>query len=391
MGWQIVFWVSAAVVVYAYLAYPVVIWCLSRLFGRAAEPPTVRETELPSVSLLIAAHNEEAVIADRIENALRTDYPRDRFRIYIASDGSVDGTASIVGRYADRGVQLLDYKVRRGKTTVLNTAMLQMESDLVLLSDANTWMDADAARKLARWFVDPSVGVVCGRLMLTDSGTGANADGIYWKYETFLKKCESRLRALLGSNGAIYAIRRSLYVPIPDGTIVDDFVIPLLAKERTGCGIVYDAEAVAHEETAPDVRSEFHRRARIGAGGFQAIALLWRLLDPRRGWVAFTFFSHKILRWLCPLALIGALVSSVALAGHPFYRVALAAQLAFFAAAAVATWMPNYRLARVLRVPAMFTSMNLALLLGLWRWIRGNQSGTWRRTARSAELTAGVR
>jgi cellulose synthase/poly-beta-1,6-N-acetylglucosamine synthase-like glycosyltransferase len=390
MAWQITFWISAGLVAYAYAAYPVLIWCLSRVFGRAVQPPHVKEEELPGVALLIAAHNEEAVISDRIENALRTDYPRDRFRIVVASDGSADETATIVRRYADRGVVLLDYKARRGKASVLNAAVATLDSELVLLSDANTHMNPDAARKIARWFANPAVGAVCGRLTLTDSATGANADGVYWKYETFLKKCEGRLGALLGSNGAIYAIRRDVYIPIPDGTIVDDFVIPLLAKQRTGCGIVYECAAVAHEETAPNIRSEFQRRVRIGAGGFQAIALLWRLLDPRQGWVAFTFFSHKILRWLCPLGLIGAFLSGLALWEHPFYAVALAAQLAFFAAAAVATWLPNLRLARALRVPAMFASMNVALLLGLWRWVLGNQTGTWKRTARSVELTPGT-
>src|SRR5262249_30950742 len=148
--------------------------------------------------------------------------------------------------------------------------------------------------------------VVCGRLVLTDPATGCNVDSYYWRYETFLKRCEGRLGALLGANGAIYAIRRELYTPIPGNTIVDDFVIPLRAKLRTGCRIVYDGDAVAREETPPNVGAEFHRRSRIGAGGFQSIGLLWRLLNPRSGWVAFTFFSHKILRWVCPFFLVAA-------------------------------------------------------------------------------------
>jgi cellulose synthase/poly-beta-1,6-N-acetylglucosamine synthase-like glycosyltransferase len=390
---KILFWVSAAVVVYAYAVYPLVIWALSRLFGRAAQAPTVSDGDLPTVALLISAYNEAAVIAGRLENALATDYPRDRFRVVVASDGSSDGTAEIAARFADRGVRLLDYKARRGKSSVLNSALAEIDADLVLLSDANTHIDPAAARRLARWFVgEERVGAVCGRLVLTDPATGANADGLYWKYETFLKKCEWRLGALLGSNGAIYAIRRRLYVPIPNDTIVDDFVIPLLARLRSDCRIIYDCEAVATEETASDVGAEFRRRSRIGAGGFQAIVLLWRLLDPRHGWVAFTFLSHKILRWTCPFFLLGMLLTSALLWRVPLYRYALAAQLAFYLCSWLALYLPRRGGAalKLLRLPTMFVSMNLALLVGFWRWLRGSQKAAWGRTARSVELESGA-
>jgi cellulose synthase/poly-beta-1,6-N-acetylglucosamine synthase-like glycosyltransferase len=383
---QIIFWACAALVVYAYAGYPVVIWALSRACGRKPVPPEADDKELPSVSLLIAAYNEEAVIEDRLNNALKSDYPRDRFRVVVASDGSSDRTAEIASRFADRGVMLLDYEARRGKSSVLNSAIQSVDSELVLLSDANTHIDPDAPRRLARWFADPSIGTVCGRLVLTDPATGANADGMYWKYETFLKKCESRLGALLGSNGAIYAIRREQYVPIPPSTIVDDFVIPLLVKLKTDLKIVYDADAVAREETAEDVAAEFRRRSRIGAGGFQAIVLLRKLLDPRHGWVAFTFLSHKILRWVCPFFLIGMLLTCALLWEKPLYRWLLAAQLAFYLISPVANHVPKLPgPLKLLRLAAMFTSMNLALLAGFWRWLRGSQKSAWERTARLAE------
>jgi cellulose synthase/poly-beta-1,6-N-acetylglucosamine synthase-like glycosyltransferase len=381
---QVIFWVCVAVVVYAYALYPVVVWGLSRVFGRRPSPPAAdAAAELPTMTVLIAAYNEESVIGQRIENALAMDYPRERLQIVIASDGSSDGTARIAGGYSDRGVRLLDYKMRRGKASVLNAAMSEVDTDLVLLSDANTEIDAAAGRAMARWFADPGIGVVCGRLLLVDPATGENADGLYWKYETFLKKCAARLGALLGSNGAIYTMRREVYVPIPAGTIVDDFVIPLLSRLKHGCRIVFDADAVATEESAENVAAEFKRRTRIGAGGFQAITLLWRLMNPLQGWVAFVFLSHKVLRWVCPFFMIGALVASAALYSNWFYRGMLAAQIAFYAASAFAGHVPGRGvLGKVVRLASMFTTMNLALLIGFWRWVRGSQKAAWERTMR---------
>jgi cellulose synthase/poly-beta-1,6-N-acetylglucosamine synthase-like glycosyltransferase len=386
MSGQIIFWACAALVAYTYAVYPILIWCLCRLLGSLSVPPSGTDDDLPGVSLLIAAHNEAEVIAERLDNALATDYPRGRFQVVIASDGSSDGTAEIVSSKSTPSVRLLDNKVRRGKAAVLNSAIVELGTDLVVLSDANTEIQPSAVRNLARWFRDPTVGAVCGRLVLVDPASGANADGMYWKYETFLKKCEGRLGALLGSNGAIYAIRRSLYIPIPDNTIVDDFVIPLLVKLRTGARIIYDPESVAVEETPADIGSEFRRRARIGAGGFQAITYLWPLLDPRNGWVAFSFLSHKVLRWICPLLLLGMLICSALLWQKPFYRWCVLAQAAFYGLSLLAMYLPrNSRYLKPLRLTTMFTSMNLALLVGLWRWIRGTQRGTWERTARVIE------
>jgi cellulose synthase/poly-beta-1,6-N-acetylglucosamine synthase-like glycosyltransferase len=380
-------WVCVAAVAYAYAGYPVLIYVCSRLFGRGGEPPTVRKDDLPRVSLLIAAHNEERVIEARIINALATDYPADRLEIVVASDGCRDATPEIVRRYAHRGVRLLHAPQRRGKAATLNWAMPQLGGELVVLSDANTDVDPSAIRALARWFADPAVGVACGRLLLTDAATGENADGIYWKYETFLKRCEGRLGALLGANGAIYAIRRSLFVPIPNRTIVDDFLIPLVAKREHGCTIVYDAEAVAREETAPDVRSEFRRRARIGAGGFQVIGQLRRLLHPRRGWVALALVSHKVLRWCCPFFLIGALAGSACLWAHPVYRAAFLGQIGFYSVSLlVAQWPVGAKVPRLLRAAQMFTEMNAALLVGFWRWWNEAQAATWEPTERPLPL-----
>jgi cellulose synthase/poly-beta-1,6-N-acetylglucosamine synthase-like glycosyltransferase len=380
----VIFWLSLVLTFYTYAGYPALIWLLARCFGRRVDPPASADTDLPTVTLLIAAYNEQDVIADRLANALAMDYPHDKLKIVVACDGCSDHTPHIVLQHVDRGVRLLNYHERRGKAAVLNSAIAETTGDILLLSDANTSIDPAAARRLARWFNDPAIGAVCGRLLLIDPHTGHNVDGTYWKYETFLKDCEGCLGALLGANGAIYAIRRSCYVPIPPGTIVDDFCIPLLAKLKHGCQIIYDPQAVAREDAAPNLSAEFHRRSRIGAGGFQCLRLLGGLLNPRQGWVAFTFLSHKILRWLCPFFLLGLLLSNVLLMNQPFYREALLAQVLCLLAAWLASFLPpRFALLKPLRLLAMFTSMNIALLIGFFRWLRGTQTGIWTRTARA--------
>jgi cellulose synthase/poly-beta-1,6-N-acetylglucosamine synthase-like glycosyltransferase len=314
-----------------------------------------------------------------------------RRRPTVASDGSTDETNDIVRSYADRGVMLLEFPTNRGKAAVLNDAFRLVKGDVVVLSDANTRMAPDAVRRLAEWFADPAVGVVCGKLALVDPHTGKNVDGIYWKYENFLKKCESRLGALLGTNGAIYAIRRDLFPGMTDGLVIDDFVIPLTARLRTGCRLQYDPQAVASEETPAELASEFRRRARIGAGGYQAIGLLWPLLNPRHGWVALTFLSHKVLRWLCPFFLLAGLVLNVALLDRPEFRLLFGLQVGFYVSAAAAHFLPTRpRVLRYLKLGTMFVLMNAAVLVGFFRWVTGRQGGTWQRTARAGAAVRGA-
>ncbi|QEH37841.1 Poly-beta-1,6-N-acetyl-D-glucosamine synthase [Aquisphaera giovannonii] len=380
----VVFWTGFGLVLFSYAVYPVAIWWLARAFARYESHPDVSSDQLPSLSILIVAHNEEEVIKDRVSNALATDYPTDRSEVVVALDGCTDGTLSILQGFRSDRLRVLSFETRQGKSETLNHAFESLSGEIVVLSDANTEFDPGAARRLARWFADPEVGIVCGRLVLSDPMTGRNVDSLYWKYETFLKRCEGSLGALLGANGAIYAIRRKLFSPIPGSTLIDDFVVPLLAKLRSGCRIVYEPTAVAYEETPAEVASEFRRRARIGAGGFQSIAILWRLLDPRRGWVAFSFLGHKVLRWLCPFFLLGMLASNLFLLGSPTYRLALGLQCAFYGLSVLVAYLPrSWTFARPWRLTTMFTMMNAALFVGFWRWLLGTNRGTWARTSRS--------
>src|SRR5262245_12910140 len=383
---EIVFWASLALVLYVYVGYPILIWLCASLFERRRERKADEPSDSPRVSILVSALNEEDSIGQRIENALAQDYSAGRLEIVIASDGSVDQTNQIVQGFVERNpgrVRLLAFPVRRGKSNVLNDAIGQLSSEIVVLSDANTFFQSSAVSYLARWFHDPSVIAVCGKLVLVDHRSGRNVDSLYWRYETFLKTCEGRLGALLGSNGAIYAIRRQEYVPIPGDTIIDDFVIPLTIKRQTGGRIIYDASAIATEETPAEVSDEFRRRARIGAGGFQSIARLWPLMLPTYGWTSLAFVSHKLLRWVCPAFLFMAIVANLFLLAEPIYRFLLAGQVTFYLLAALGMIVPGNGFAiRLLRLTTLFTSMNLALAVGFWRWIAGQQRVTWQRTAR---------
>jgi cellulose synthase/poly-beta-1,6-N-acetylglucosamine synthase-like glycosyltransferase len=278
---------------------------------------------------------------------------------------------------------VLDFHENRGKATVLNAGVPEAQGSVIVFSDANTFFEPTAIRELVRWFDDATIGAVCGRLVLTDPKKGRNVDSLYWKYETFMKICESRLGALLGANGAIYALRKDDYVAIPSNTLVDDFVIPLVSKLKNGKTIVYDERAVAWEECPPEIGDEFRRRSRIGAGGFQAMLRLWPLLSPRGGWIALSFFSHKVLRWLCPFFLIVALAANLLCLDSPAFVGLLAGQIVFYLASALGAVVPGQgALGRFVRLPAMFTSMNLALLVGFWNWISGQQGGVWQRTVR---------
>lgn len=381
------FWGSLIGVLFAYVGYPIIIFICSRLFGHSPTPPRVQTPQdLPTVTILISALNEADIIRARLENLLAVDYPQDKLETVIASDGSTDQTCAIVRSYAETypgRIRLLDYPERRGKSTVLNTALQQLRSDIIIFSDANTMFDSQAALHLTRWFQDASIGVVCGQLHLQDAATGKNVDGLYWRYENMLKDCEGRLGALLGANGAIYAMRRTMFVPIPGDTIVDDFVTPLVSKLRFKHRIIYDIEAVATEETAPDIEGEFRRRCRIGAGNFQSLARLWRLLLPVQGWTSFVFFSHKILRWFCPAFLVLALVSNIGICDQPIYQWLLVGQIVFYLVAYRGQQLSKGTFSsRVVQLMTMFVAMNMALAVGFWRWVMGRQQGTWQRTTR---------
>jgi len=272
---------------------------------------------------------------------------------------------------------------RRGKASVLSRVVPRARGSVIVLTDANTIFDRGAAKALARHFHDASVGAVVGRLRLFNRVRRDYEESLYWKYETALKWLEGKQGCVLGANGGIYAVRRLLFHPLRESTIADDLVVPLRIAVR-GWRIPYEPGAVAYEETTEDVGREFDRRARIAAGNWQAIALVPGVLDPRAGFLHFAFVSHKLLRWLAPLCLSGALVLSAVLAarGSVGQTVLLALQLAFYALALAGWREVRGPLRRAASGAWYFASMHAALAVGMWRFVRGTQDAAWRRTER---------
>jgi cellulose synthase/poly-beta-1,6-N-acetylglucosamine synthase-like glycosyltransferase len=386
-----VVWLSLALVAFSYVGYPLalVAWTALRdaldvLRSLAApEPPApLADPPWPRVSIVLSAFDEEDCIRAKVENCLALDYPQDRLEIVIGCDGCGDRTAEIARAAGGGRVRVIELSPRAGKASVLARLVPAALGELVVLTAANVILDRGAIRAIARRFRDPDVGAVVGRLRLVDAG-GATEEGVYWRYETLLKYYEGRNGCVLGANGGLYAIRRLLFSPLPPDTIVDDFVIPVRVAVR-GWKVTYAPEAVASEDAAAGSRAEFARRARIGAGDWQALARHPELLDPRRGFLFFAFVSHKLLRWATPGLLALALAASFAASAVPgawSMRALLALQLAFYALA-LAGAPGRARASRAAATAHHFVAMNAALAVGFWRWVRGSQRAAWDRTGR---------
>ena len=369
------FWFSFVVLGYAYVAYPLLVWGLSRLFGR--EPR--RQAMIPPVSLLIPAHNEEARIEEKLRNSLALDYPKERLEIVVASDGSTDRTDAIVRQFESRGVRLLSLREHVGKSAMLARVVPLLRSQIVVFSDVSSELEPDALREVMRQFADPQVGCVSGLYRLKHAtDLRAHGEGLYWRYETFLKRQESRLHSILGAHGAFYAIRRELFEPPGETEINDDYLIPMRVVAR-GFRAVYEPRAVAWERELASVDGEFARRRRIAVGNCQQIVRLRRLLHPAHGWIAFCFASHKLLRTFAPLFMVTLLCSSFWLP-RPWAMLAAAIQLVFFASAWVGyRCQRRGRLVRWLSPPLYFCLGNLALLAGLWKYCLSKHRFAWER------------
>jgi cellulose synthase/poly-beta-1,6-N-acetylglucosamine synthase-like glycosyltransferase len=381
-----VFWLCIGAVAYSYVFYPLLLGALARLAKPARSAPAAASAaaDLPRVACLVAAYNEEQHIQARIANLLAQDYPADRLRVYVGSDGSSDRTAEIIERLGSDRVRTFAFERNRGKASVVNDLVAAADEPILVLTDANTEFAPDAVRRMVARFDDARVGAVCGELRLLGSA-GNNQDSLYWRVEQFLKRNEARLGGLLGANGAIYALRRELYASLRPDTITDDFCIAMTVAARRR-RLVYEPLAIATEDTPDDMGDEYHRRVRIGIGNYQAMFRHPEYLF-RSGWVTgFTYLSHKVLRWITPHLLIVALVASLLLSpGHPAYAVLTALQIAGYALGMfLYLRRDSARQNRPARVLTYFLVLNWAFCVASWRYATGNYRGSWRRTARSS-------
>lgn len=377
-----IFWVPAAALAYHYFLYPALVVALARTRAR---PAPADPAEWPRVSMIIAAYNEERVIDWKIRNSLALDYPKERFDVIVACDGSNDRTAEIAQGFAGEGVLTLHSPERRGKTAALNRGVRQARGDVVVFSDANNEFSPDAIRKLVRHFSDPSVGGVCGakRIKPAADRESSTGDSLFWRYESVIKVAESRIGTINNADGEIFALRRELYREVPEHIINDDaeITLDLIAQ---GKRILYEPEAQSSEYASIHIKDDFFVKVRMVAGGYQTLSEHMAALFPLRSWFAWSFFSHKTLRWLAPIFLILALAASAALAAQPLYLAAFVAQVAFYVLAG-AGWLLIGKVKALpapLYVPFYFTTMNLAAFRGLLRFLRRSQTVHWRRAQR---------
>lgn len=364
-------WISLFLIVYTYLGYPAILWLLARR-ARIEETGRLSETSIPSVSLIIAAHNERRVMSEKLTNAESLAYPQDKLEVIVASDGSTDGTNEIVRACPWPSLRLVALPEHRGKAAALNAAVASASGELLVFSDANTLFQSDALHVLVTHFSNPRVGCVSGRLSLVNpsSDEGGRGEGAYWRLETWIKTKESRLGSVIGANGAIYAIRRGLFTEIPVGLINDDFFVSMKVLEQ-GYRALFEPAAIGQEETAPSLEGEYRRHVRDAAGHFQVLPHLSGLLRPRHKFTSFAFFSHRILRWLLPFVLMFFSLATLLLSGRAVYA-ALSCGVATFVLLGAVGWALRRTGRRMgpLILPLYFLVLNWCIVVGLVQFCR---------------------
>ncbi|MFT6247897.1 MAG: cellulose synthase/poly-beta-1,6-N-acetylglucosamine synthase-like glycosyltransferase [Cognaticolwellia sp.] len=376
----VIFWVSLSLLMYSYFVYPL----LLKLLVKPKSITLQDITEYPSVDIIIAAYNEESCIKARIENALAQNYPG-TLNILVASDGSKDKTGEIITGFTDPRVNAHDFPENRGKISVLNDLISQSTADYLVLTDANTEFNVDAVDILIRSFTG-KVGAVSGELILETDAGNQNQDGLYWQYEQLLKKYESALGGLLGANGAIYAIKRDLYIPLPKDTVVDDFCIVMNVKKQ-GYKVLYNELAIATEEIAPSLKEEYGRRVRIGVGNYKAFMVNLWALSPLQGWFSLCYWSHKVLRWFAPHFMLIIFLANITLIEQPLYLMLFMGQVMFYVIGLYGQRKIDNgdKVNSLVAIISFFLSMNIALGQGFYKFLKGHKSGGWQRTARSGE------
>ena len=372
---EIMFAVNAALLFYVYVGYPLLVGALSLL---RPGPQSTAGCE-PMLAVLIAAHNEEFGITEKLDATLALDYPADKLEVLVLSDGSTDRTDEIVRSFADPRVRLIRVEPRRGKTNAQNRGAREAQGDILVFSDATTIYHPQALRRLAANYQDPRVGAVSGRYQYFDAA-GNSPTGLgsiaFWNYENFIKLAQSRVATITGCCGCIYSVRRNLYTELnPD--IISDLVQPLWVIQR-GFKVVFEPEAMAYEETTRSTEEEFSMRVRVVTRGMRGLLSVRDLFKPwKHPWVSFQLISHKVLRWLVPAFLVLLLLSNVPLAAKSFFAFTLVLQVVFYLMAVIAKVVPIHRTWRVLGVPLFFCTLNAAAVVSLIRLGQGQRYSVW--------------
>ena len=367
---EFIFWLCMVLLMQVYIFYPLSLRFFS--FFKCRDKACIVSTFEKSISIIIAAHNEESIIEEKIKNTLALDYPKDKMEILIGDDGSSDKTAEIAAKFSE--IRLIKKEKNEGKAAMLNDLCKVAKGEIFLFSDANTMLENSALKNLATEFENENAGCVCGQLSLKDE-SGSNlgkTESVYWKVESKLKKLESRFGAVMGSNGALYAIRAELYPKLPiHKTVMDDFYITAkILMKNYSC--VFCEKALAFENTSASKYGEFKRKVRIGRANFNFLSDFLPLLNPLHPLRAYMFLSHKLLRWLTPFLLLAVFSCCIFLMQeHIFYKAFFAVELLFIIAAFLGVRVCNY-----------FLSMNLALFLGFCKSFFKEKSGAWRRVER---------
>ena len=373
------FWLCMAIVVYTYVGYGIVLYLLvfiKRLATKAQPLADITDDCLPEVTLMVCAYNEEDIIAAKMDNTRRLDYPADRLHLVWVTDGSNDNTNSLLAAYPD--VKVIFSPERRGKAAALKHGIKEIDTEIVMMTDANTMLNPGAVREIARLMQDPRVGCVSGEkkvMAKSDSDEAAQGEGLYWKYESTLKRLDSELYSAMGAAGELCVIRRHLMTDIPDDTLLDDFIISMEIVKK-GYRIAYTSNAYAMEYGSADLHEESKRKRRIAAGGLQSCWRLRSLMNPfNHPVVAFQFVSHRVLRWtitpFCLFALIPLNTLLVLMGEGMVYTIIWILQILFYASAAAGV-----------RVSKYFVFMNLNVFRGI-SYLFNNSTGMWEKAKRA--------
>ena len=386
---QVVFWIAIGVVAYTFFGYGIVIGFLVKVKGLLRKKINQTDKEfLPDVTLVVPCYNEADIIKEKVLNSLGLEYPKEKLKIFFITDGSNDNFKEVLLEFPQ--VKLLHDERRAGKTAAENRAMKFVNSPIVVFTDANTILNNKAIKNIVRHFSNENVGCVSGekRVLVEQEDSASSAgEGMYWKYESFLKKMDSKLYSAVGAAGELVAFRSDLYQDLPEDTILDDFMQSLLIASD-GYRIVYELDAYAMETGSDSTGEELKRKIRISAGGWQSMKRLFFKITPfNHPILFFQYLSHRVLRWtITPFLLILIFVINFFLLNQGMiYQLLMACQLFFYAAALLGYFLESRKLrVKILFVPFYFCMMNYAVVAGLIRFLKGSQKSTWEKAKRKS-------